>query len=127
MVNKTNFLIRLSGLRASSYYIDYLGVYKIAEISELVGIKEAVIKEKYILNNGEFNQDLNVYYFSSMDSAQNAISEILKGIKVEKKCRVIELTEGEVEYIRQALINEGINNIRVGNKVKDAIFKKLNS
>jgi hypothetical protein len=126
MVNKTNFVIRLSGLR-NSYYIDYLGVYKIAEIAELVGIKESVIKEKYILNNGEYFQDLDVFYFSNQERAQNAISEILKGIKVEKKCRVIELTEGEIEYIRQALINEGINNIRVGNKVKDAIFRKLNS
>ena len=126
MVNKTNFIVRLSGLKANSFYIDYLGVYKIAEIAELVGIKETVIKEKYLLNNGEYNQDLSVYYFNNMESAQNAISEILKGIKVEKKCRVIELTEGEIEYIRQALINEGINNIRVGNKVKDAIFKKLN-
>lgn len=127
MINKTNFVIRLSGLRANSYYIDYLGVYKIAEISELVGIKENVIKEKYVLNNGEYNQDLDVYYFSSQENAQSAISEILKGVKVEKKCRIVELTEAEVEYIRQALINEGINSIRVGNKVKDAIFKKLNA
>jgi hypothetical protein len=127
MVNKTSFIIRLSGIRANSYYIDYLGAYKAAEISELVGIKESVIKEKYILNDGIYNQDLDVYYFSSMESAQNAITEILKGVKVEKKCRIIELTEAEVEYIRQALINEGINTIRVGNKVKDAIFKKLNS
>jgi hypothetical protein len=127
MVNKTNFVIRLSGLRVNCYYIDYLGVYKVAEISELVGIKEAIIKEKYILNNGVYNQDLDVFYFNSQESAQNAISEILKGVKVEKKCRVIELTEAEIEYIRQALINEGVNNIRVGNKVKDTIFKKLNS
>jgi hypothetical protein len=126
MVNKTNFVVRMSGLRENSYYIDYLGAYKIDEIAELVGIKASVIKEKYLLNQAEHEESIDVYYFKSMENAQNAISEILKGVKEEKKGRTIVLTEAEVEYIRRALINEGSNTIHLRNKVKDAIFKKLN-
>jgi len=126
MINKTNFVIRKSGIKENSYYVDYQGVYKTTEISELVGVKAPIIKEKYILNNAVHDESLDVYYFNSMESAQNAISEILKGVKQEKKCRTIELTETEIEYIRKALINEGVNTIHVGSKVKDEIFKKLN-
>lgn len=126
-VNESNFIVRKSGRDSNSYYIDYLGYYKIVDISKLVHVEASVIRDKYIKYNAAYFDDLDVYYFNDIDKAKSAINEILKNLKANQKGRVIQLTEAEIEYIRQALINEGVNNIRVSSKIKDNIFKKLNS
>ncbi|RCX16282.1 hypothetical protein DFR58_11125 [Anaerobacterium chartisolvens] len=126
MINQTNFIIRTSGRREGSFYIDYIGMYRVDDISKQTGIKPSGIKEIYIKNGAVYDDALDVYYFPGIQDAKNSISEILDGMKPDKKGRVLVLTEAEVEYIRQALINEGSNTIRVSNKIKDAIFKKLN-
>ncbi len=126
-VSESNFIVRKSGRESNSYYIDYLGVYKVTEIAKLVRLEAPLIKEKYLKYGGVYFEELDVYYFSEMENAKNAIEEILKNLKTSQKGRIIQLTEAEIEYIRQALINEGVNNIRVSSKVKDNIFKKLNS
>lgn len=126
-VSESNFIVRKSGQQENSFYIDYLGIYKVSEISKLVHLEPAFIKEKYIKNGAVYFEQLEVYYFSDIDSAKGAVSEIVSNIKGDYKGRIVQLTEAEIEYIRQALINEGVNNIRVNTKVKDNIFKKLNS
>lgn len=126
MVSESNFVVRKSGRRDESYYIDYLGVYKINDLARIVGVKASSVKEKFLNNNAVYDEALEVYYFNSMDSAKNTIAEIMKDVKSDVKGRVVHLTEAEIEYIRKALINEGTNVMHVSNKVKDAIFKKLN-
>lgn len=126
-VNESNFIVRKSGRESDSYYIDYLGVYKIVEIAKLVGLESVLIKEIYQKHNAVYFSELDVYYFKEIENAKSAIADILKNLKSNQKGRIILLTEAEIEYIRQALINEGVNNIRVSSKVKDNIFKKLNS
>ncbi|WP_024832305.1 hypothetical protein [Ruminiclostridium josui] len=125
-INETNFIVRKSGKEANRYYVDYLGYYKVVDISKLVHLEVSFIKEKYAKYGAEYFKELDVYYFTDLDKAKAAIDEIVRNIKSEKKGRVILLTEAEIEYIRQALINEGVNNLRVNSKVKDNIFKKLN-
>lgn len=127
MINETNFIVRISGRKENGYYIDYLGVYKITEIAKLIGIKAPMIKEKYLAGGAEYEADLDVYYFNSIENAKKTIAELLKEMKSEQKGRLVLLSEAEIEFIRQALINEGVNTLHVGNKIKDAIFKKLNT
>lgn len=127
MINETNFIVRISGRRENSCYIDYQGVYKITEIAKIIGVEAPKIKEIYLKNNGDYDESQDVYYFGSIDSAKAAISQILKCAKSDMRGRLVFLTEAELEYIRKALINENSNTIRVSNSVKDAIFKKLNS
>ncbi len=126
-VNESNFIVRKSGREDNSYYIDYLGVYKVVEISKLIRLEASFIKEIYIKYGAVYFNELDIYYFNDIEKAKSAIYEILKNVKTELKGRLIQLTESEIEYIRQALINEGVNNLRVSSKVKDNIFKKLNS
>lgn len=126
-VSESNFIVRKSGREDNSFYIDYLGIYKVVEISKLVHLDASFIREKYIKHGATYCEPLDVYYFNDVEEAKGSISEILKSLKAEQKGRIIQLTEAEIEYIRQAMINEGINNMRVNSKVKDNIFKKLNA
>mgnify|MGYP001115726023 CR=1 FL=1 len=126
MVNETNFIVRISGRKESSCYIDYLGVYKVNEIAKITGLKPSAVKEMYLSNGGSYDENLDIYYFKSVDDARKTISDILKDVKDGKKGRVVSLTEAEIEYIRRALINEQSNTIHVKNSIKDEIFKKLN-
>lgn len=127
MAGETNFVVRISGKRGNSYYIDYLGSYKVAEIAKVAGIKPVEVKEIYLSNGAEFDEAIGVYYFNSVEAANKASAEIARKTKSEYRGRLIFLTEAEIEYIRKALINEGANTILVKNKIKDAIFKKLNA
>ena len=126
-ISESNFVVRKSGQVENSFYIDYLGVYKVVEISKLVHLEASFIKDKYIKYGAEYSDHVDVYYFNTIENAKSAINEILKNLKAEQKGRIIQLTEAEIEYIRQALINVGANNLSVNSKVKDNIFKKLNA
>ncbi len=126
MVNETNLIVRMSGRRENSYYIDYLGMYRITDIAKATGIEASAVKEVYLSSGAVYDQSQDVYYFSSIDDGKKVIAEILKKTGTELKGRVVFLTDSEIEYIRKALINEQANTIHVKNKIKDAIFKKLN-
>lgn len=126
-VSENSFVVRKSGREEDNFYIDYLGIYKVVEISKLVHLDASFIKDKYLKYGAVYFDQLDVYYFNEIDKAKSAITEILKNLKAEQKGRIIQLTEAEIEYIRQAMINEGANNLRVNSKVKDNIFKKLNA
>ena len=126
-ISESNFIVRKSGREDNSFYIDYLGVYKVVEISKMVHLEASFIKDKYIKYGAVYCEQLDVYYFGEIEKAKSAISEILKSLKSNQKGRIIQLTESEIEYIRKALINEGVNSLRVNTKVKDNIFKKLNA
>ena len=56
MVNGDSFIARVSGKRENSYYIDYLGQYKISDISKLTGIKAPDLIKKYEVNKAVYDQ-----------------------------------------------------------------------
>jgi hypothetical protein len=127
MVNDKNFIVRASAKKANCHYIDYLGQYKINDLSNLTGISEDNLGKIFTENKGFLDNELQVFYFNSIKDAEATIKKILTNITSEKHERALYLTEPEIEYIRQALINEGSNTLHIRNKIKDDIFKKLNS
>jgi len=127
MIDESNFIVRMSGRDNNKFYIDYSGTYKIIELSKIVGIDAPTIREKYLANGAVYEESLDVYYFNSLDKAHQTINDVLKMAKGNEKGRLVFLTEAEIEFIRMALIREGISSIHMSNKVKDAIFKKLNA
>ncbi len=126
MVNLSSFVVRKSGRKDNSYYIDYTGIYKTSDIARVTGLETAAVTMIYIHHGAEYDGSQEVYYFGSTESAKNAINEIFSNVRAELKGKVLYLTEAEVEYIRRALINEGSNTIYLKSKIKDEIFKKLN-
>jgi hypothetical protein len=60
-------------------------VYNTTEISKLVGIEASAIMEKYLDNGAEYDESLDVYYFSSLESARKTISDILKVLNLSKR------------------------------------------
>ncbi len=126
MADVSNFIVRVSGRKPDSYYIDYSGSYKVIDISRISGIEPSEVKEIYLGNGAAFDETLDVYYFGSRESAQKAVSDIASKIKTEQRGKLIFLTMSEIEYIRKALINEGSNTIHIKDKIKDSIFNKLN-
>lgn len=126
MIDTVNFIVRSSGRLEGKFYIDYVGVYKVAEVSKAVKVDAEKLNAIYLANGGEYDASREVFYFGSSIDAKKTISDIFSHMKNTNKGRVITLTEPEIEYIRKALISEGIDFAGVNNKLKDAIFKKLN-
>jgi hypothetical protein len=127
VLEETNFIVRLSGKKPNSFYIDYSGAYKISDIAKVTGMEQSTVKDIYISNDAVFDEAMEVYYFGSMEAAQKAIATIYSRIRSEKRGKLIFLTMQEIEYIRKALINEDSNTIHVKRSFKDKIFEKLNS
>ena len=127
MINESNFIVRNSGKKANSCYIDYSGIYKVTEIARITGLEPSAVKEIYTGSGAVYDESQDVYYFGSIEAAKAAISGIFGNVRSELKGKLIYLSEAEVEYIRKALINEGSNTIHLKNRIKDEIFKKLNS
>lgn len=126
MVNQSSFVVRKSGRRENNYYIDYSGSYKAEDIAKITGLKPATVKEIYAGHGAIYDESQEVYYFGSIEAAKNAAAQIFGRVRASLKGKTVNLTEVEVEYIRQALINEGSNTIHLKNKIKDEIFRKLN-
>ncbi|HEX2946691.1 MAG TPA: hypothetical protein VHT96_12125 [Clostridia bacterium] len=127
MVNESGFIVRKSGRREDNYYIDYLGSYKVNDIAKLTGLKPALVTAVYTDHGAVLDEGQEVYYFGSVDAAKSAVGEIFGKVKADHKGKLVNLSEAEIEYIRQALINEGSNTIHLRSRIKDEIFKKLNS
>jgi hypothetical protein len=126
LVNQSNFVVRKSGRRENNYYIDYLGSYRAEDIAKITGLKPDAVKEVYLEHGAVYDESQEVYYFGSIETAKNAVAQIFGKVRPSRKGKTIILTEAEVEYIRQALINEGSNTIHLKSKIKDEIFRKLN-
>ncbi len=124
---ESNFIVRVSGKRPDSFYIDCFGKYTTADIAKITGIDEKAIADIYKRNGAQYDKALKVYYFSSIQSTKQAIDTIAQDTPNTHRGMMVLLTTAEIEYIRKALINEGVNTLHVSNSIKDAIFKKLNS
>ena len=127
MVNESGFIVRRSGRRADNYYIDYSGSYRAGDIAKLTGLKPALVIGVYTDHGAILDESQEVYYFGSADAAKSAIEEVFGKIRADQRGKLVNLSEAEIEYIRQALINEGSNTIHLKSRIKDEIFKKLNA
>ena len=127
MADESNFIVRTSGRNPGNYYIDYSGVYKLTDIARVAGLGSNTVRGIYLDHGAILDDAMDVYYFGSIEAAQNAIATIYSKIRSEQRGKMIFLTAQEIEYIRKALINEGSNTIHIKNSVKDRIFEKLNS
>ena len=126
MIDTSSFIVRNSGRKNSGfYYIDYIGHYKAIEISKAFKIDLDKLNGIYLSNGGVLDPEFDIYYFNDMISAQKTISDIFSSMKKQEKGRTIVLTEAEIKYIRNALINES-GFAAINNKLKDGIFNKLN-
>ncbi len=56
MLQKSNLIPRQSGRKIGSYYIDYMGHYKVNEIAKVMGAENSHIKDIYIENNGDYSE-----------------------------------------------------------------------
>jgi hypothetical protein len=126
MADESNFIVRSSGRKPGSFYIDYSGAYQITEVAKIVGLKPSTIKEIYVDSGAVLDEAMDVYYFGSAEAARKAISSLYSKIRPEKRGKVIFFTLSEVEYIRKALINEDANAIHVKKDIKNKLFEKLN-
>ena len=125
MIDAANFIVRNSGKKAGYYYIDYLGQYKITDISKEVRIDASKLTAIYLENDGIIDQSFDVYYFDDFLKAKKVIAEITSKITSVNKGKNILFTEAEIAQIRKALINDS-GNFGVDSKIKDKILKKLN-
>ena len=86
-----------------------------------------VLEEVYCSEGAILDSNAGVYYFSSREAALTAINRLEGSLTAHGSGRVVFLTYEEIEYIRQALINEGSNIIYVRNDLKKCIFDKFNT
>lgn len=122
----SGFVLRKSGVKEGNYYIDFSGEYQPEMIKKETGIHADKIVQIYKEFNGLYNEQLEVYYFSSEEDGNNAIKSLVKFLKKSDHIKQVELTESEIEYIRRALINEDSNVIFTKSKIRESIFDKLN-
>lgn len=126
MIDTSSFIVRTSGKSVGQYYIDYVGMYRPADISRAAGVDEVTLAGIYRANGGLFDDVQGIFYFDSAIAAQKTISDIFERMPRQNRGRLIAFTEAEIAYIRKALINDGSGFAGVDAGVKAGIFKKLN-
>ena len=122
-----SFSIRSSGRQEGKFYIDCAGYYAPGDISAMTGMDKKTLEEIYAQESAELDDVVGVYYFPSRESALAAVKKLENNLAAHGSGKVVFLTFEEIEYIRQALINEGSNIINVRNDLKKCIFDKFNS
>lgn len=109
------------------FCIDCAGKNKIGDISEMTGIEAGKIEEICLQHEALLDEIADVPYFPSREQAAEALKLLEDYSSVKETGKLVFLTFEEMEYIRQALINEGSNIINVRNELKKGIFDKFNS
>lgn len=127
MNNLKNFTVRSSGRVAGKCYIDCAGSYKLSDIGEMIGININELEEIYSAHGGKLDETVGVWYFPSREDAVAALRQMDDYFSSKSVGKIVFLTFEEMEYIRQALINEGSNIINVRNDLKKGIFDKFNA
>ncbi len=115
-------MVRASGRFPGKYYIDLSGDYRTVDIAQALGLSKETVEQKYAQHEAAWEESLGVWFFASKASAEKA----MKDLGGKKAGRSLFLTYDEIDYIRQALINEGSNVISVHNDLKHRIFEKFN-
>lgn len=126
MKNMKSFTVKSSGRVPDQYYIDCDGSYEISMIAELADMEAHRLEEIYSSFEAKLDKNKGVYYFPSRNQAVSAIKALQSYFSKRGTGKVVFLSFEEMEYIRQALINEGSNIINVKNDLKRGIFDKFN-
>ena len=127
MKSLKEFTVRSSGRMPGKFYIDCAGRYKISEVCEIIGIGSDKLEEIYSLNSAKLDESIGVWYFPSREEGVQALKQLDDLFTTGSVGKIVFLTFEEIEYIRQALINEGSNIINVKNDLKKGIFDKFNA
>lgn len=125
MSNLSGFIVRSSGRFPGKHYIDQDGRYALGDLAEATGLSKERLEQIYQRNGAIYEESLGVFFFDSRDAALAAIKE-LDNILAGSTGKSVYLSYEEIDYIRQALINEGSNVISVRNELKRRIFEKFN-
>jgi len=125
MSNLSGFIVRSSGRFPGKHYIDQDGRYALGDLAEATGLSKERLEQIYQRNGAIYEESLGVFFFDSRDAALAAIKE-LDNILTGSTGKSVYLSYEEIDYIRQALINEGSNVISVRNELKRRIFEKFN-
>jgi len=125
MSNLSGFIVRSSGRFPGKHYIDQDGRYALGDLAEATGLSKERLEQIYQRNGTIYEESLGVFFFDSRDAALAAIKE-LDNILTGSTGKSVYLSYEEIDYIRQALINEGSNVISVRNELKRRIFEKFN-
>jgi len=121
----TGFIVRSSARFQGKFYIDEGGHYATGDIAETLRLKKDKIEDIYLRNDAVYEDSIGVYFFTSREKALDAKSE-LDSLVSNASGKMVFLTYEEIDFIRQALINEGSNVISVRNELKKCIFDKFN-
>ncbi len=117
--------VRGSGRYPGKFYVDLSGRYATGDIAAVTGLAKDAVEEVYQRNGASPDESTGVWFFDSREQALQAIHALgdqLAGMSG----KAVFLTYEEIDYIRQALINEGSNIINVRNELKRRIFEKIN-
>ncbi len=126
MLDFSGFIVRISSRGPNTYYIDCQGLYHVSDIAKGAGLSADRLAKIYTSNGGEFNSELDIYYFGSIGSAKSAISDIFEAMQNSNKGKSIFFTEDEIEYLRKAMINDAMGFAGNNSHMVDAILRKLN-
>ena len=126
MLDFSNFIVRISGRGPSAFYIDCEGIYHISDIAAGAGVSPEKISAIYSLHGGQLNNELDVYYFGSIDEARKAISDIYLVIQNSSSGKSVYFSEDEIDYLRKALIYNASSFAGTDCRMADGILKKLN-
>ena len=126
LFDTVNFMVRSSGRFMGKCYIDYKGMYKLADIARETKLPEETLRDIYGRTGGVFDEAMGVYYFEGSAGAKEAVTLVLEKLGVGVKGRAVLLTEREIDVIRRALISDGAVPFGIEAKAKDSILKKLN-
>lgn len=117
--------VRGSGRFPGKHYVDLSGRFAAGDIAEVIGLSKESVEAVYQRFGAEYDTGIGVWFFDAREPALDAIralGEQLAGLSG----KAVFLTNEEIDYIRQALINEGSNIINVRNELKKRIFEKIN-
>ncbi len=117
--------VRGSGRFPGKYYIDLAGRYLPADLTSITGIEEARIEAICLRGGADANNEFGVPFFNSREDALGVVWEF-EALLPGAAGKTVFLTNEEIDYIRQALINEGSNVVSVRNELKRRIFDKFN-
>jgi hypothetical protein len=126
MLDFSNFIVRISGRGPDTFYIDCGGLYHVSDIAKGAGVKPEKLVAIYTSKGGKLNTDYDVYYFSSVEDAKKAISDIFVIIRDSNKGKSFFFTENEIQYMRKALIYNASSFAGTDSRMADGILKKLN-
>ena len=122
----TEWTVRGSARYPGKYYIDLAGRYQPEDLAALTGVDQEKLEALCLRAGASTANEVGVPFFDSREAALGVVRE-LEALLPGVAGKTVFLTIEELDYLRQALINEGSNVISVRNEIKRRIFDKFNA